>query len=69
MASQDLGKTAFGMTEMNDPPPRWKISSVMANMLIIDKPDYPQALARLFEILANQDAAKAEADRLKALRS
>jgi hypothetical protein len=33
----------------------WHIDADMKNLLIIDKPDYPQALARLFEIWGNQD--------------
>lgn len=45
----------------------WHIDADMDNLLIIDKPDYPQALARLFEIWASQDAAKAETERLRAL--
>lgn len=45
----------------------WHIDADMDNLLVIDKPDYPQALARLFEIWANQDAAKAETERFKAL--
>ena len=34
----------------------WHIDADMDNLLVIDKPDYPQALARLFEIWASQDA-------------
>jgi hypothetical protein len=59
MASRDLGKTAFGMTEMDDPPPRWKIQSVMANMVVMDERNHPDAMARLFGIWASQDEAKA----------
>jgi hypothetical protein len=55
MASRHLAKTSFGMTEMDDPPPRWQIRSTMTNMLIIDKPTYGEALDRLAEIWRNWD--------------
>lgn len=56
-ASKDLGGTAFGMTEMSDPPPRWKLSTAMERMLTIDKPTYGEALAHLMRIWSNWDRA------------
>lgn len=56
-ASKDLGGTAFGMTEMDDPPPRWKLSTAMERMLTIDKPTYGEALAHLMRIWSNWDRA------------
>lgn len=50
MAARDLGPTSFGMTELDDPPPRWKLETVLPDVLIIDKPGYGEALHRVGEI-------------------
>jgi hypothetical protein len=55
MVSRELTGTTLGFTPLQDPPPRWKIDAVMAQMLTIDKPDYGQALDRMGEIWRNQD--------------
>lgn len=56
-ASRDLPQAQFG------PPPMardysagaYLLHSVMANMLVVDKPTYAEAQARVAEIWANQD--------------
>jgi hypothetical protein len=53
-ASMKLDSAHFGMTDISDPPPRYAFDAVMDEMLIIDKPTYGEAMARLAEILANR---------------
>jgi hypothetical protein len=53
-ASRDLSGTSFGMTEMHDPPPRWKVGAVMAQMLTVDGAGYAEALSKIGGIWANQ---------------
>lgn len=55
MVSRDLTAASLGMTPLDNPPPRWSISAVMAKMLVIDKTSYGEALDRMAEIWANQD--------------
>jgi hypothetical protein len=52
-ASRDLGGTSFGMTAMDDPPPRWRLATAMERMLTIDKPAYGECLAHLMTVWAN----------------
>jgi hypothetical protein len=59
IASRNPSVLAFGMTEWNDPPPRWKIHAAMPNAAFIDKPDYAQATAQLWTMWANADAEAA----------
>lgn len=54
-ASRDITVTAFAMTEIDDPPPRWKIGAIMERLLVIDKPTYGEALAHLATIWSNWD--------------
>lgn len=56
MASRQLDVTAFAMTEPENPPPRWKLGVILGALIVIDKPDYQQALAHLMTIWANQDS-------------
>jgi len=53
--SRDITVTAFAMTEIDDPPPRWKIGAIMEQLLVIDKPTYSECLAHLATIWANWD--------------
>ena len=53
MASKDLGPTSMAMTDMDDPPPRWKLETVMGGMLIIDKPTYGAALEHMTMVWRN----------------
>lgn len=52
MASRELGKTSFGIEELNHAP-TWKFSGFMPNMLVIDGADYSDALGKLMKIWAN----------------
>lgn len=56
MASRHLTGTTMSMSDMSDPPPRWKIEAMMGQMLIIDKPAYADALDRMGEIWRNWEA-------------
>lgn len=68
MASRNLDVTAFAMTDPDQPPPRWKLGVILARLLVIDKPDYQQALAHLMTIWANQDSdARAQVTGKRAL--
>lgn len=68
MASRQLDVTAFAMTEPDQPPPRWKLGVIMGQLLVIDKPDYQQALAHLMTIWGNQDSdARAQVTGKRAL--
>ncbi len=53
MASKELGPTSMAMTDIGDPPPRWKLETVMGGMLIIDKPTYGEALEHMTVIWRN----------------
>lgn len=57
IASRDLPGAAFGMTGMDDPPPRFQIRAVLARPLFIDSPDYATALDRMRAIWMNWDKA------------
>lgn len=46
----------LGMTSMDDPPPRWKITATLARPLFIDRPDYAAALEHMRTIWQNWDA-------------
>ena|ERR1035441_3706395 len=62
MASKELGQTSMAMTDISDPPPRWKLEAVISDMLIIDKPTYGEALEHMTMIWRNREreaAAKA----------
>jgi hypothetical protein len=63
IASKEPTVLAFGMTEMNDPPPRWKIESVMPNALFIDGTGYADAMAKLEVIWRSWEAQQRERDR------
>lgn len=56
MASRHLTGTTMTMTDMADPPPRWKLAAALGQMLVIDKPSYAEALDRMAEIWRNWDA-------------
>jgi hypothetical protein len=58
-ASRDLPQANFGQA-VRDYETVWQLGAQIRNMLVIDKPSYPEAIARLFEIWANQDRDKAE---------
>jgi uncharacterized coiled-coil protein SlyX len=55
MACRDPVVTAFAMTEMNDPPPRWKLGAILERLLVIDKPTYGEALNHMATIWGNWD--------------
>jgi len=62
-SSRDIGRAGFGMTEMTNPPPRYVIDAIMENMLVLDAPDYGQAMDKMSEIWKNRErdaAAKAK---------
>jgi hypothetical protein len=52
MASRELGKTSFGIEELNHAP-TWKFSGFMPNMLVTDGPTYSSALDKIMHIWAN----------------
>lgn len=52
MASKELGRTSFGIEELNHAP-TWKFSGFMPNMLVIDGTSYQDALGKLMRIWAN----------------
>lgn len=52
MASKELGKTSFGIEDLNHAP-TWRFSGFMPNMLVIDGTDYQDALGKLMKIWAN----------------
>ena len=54
-ASRELAGTAFDMTPMDQPPPRWKITATMQQALTVDEPGYAPAMAKISEIWANWD--------------
>jgi hypothetical protein len=53
MASRHLTGTVLTMTDMSDPPPRWKVTAALGQMLIIDKPGYGDALLHMGTIWRN----------------
>lgn len=53
LAARDMAGTRFGMTDAQDPPPRWKIMATLVQPLFVDDQDYGRALARVREIWAN----------------
>jgi hypothetical protein len=55
LAARNLAGAHFGMTDAQDPPPRWKIMATLVQPLFIDAAAYPEAMARLQEIWANWD--------------
>lgn len=59
-ASRDLPQAQFGPPPMpqNVTAGAYLLHSVMANMLVIDKPTYAEAMARMNEIWANWDREK-----------
>lgn len=59
IASRVPSVLSFGMTGMDDPPPRWKIHATMPNAAFIDRGDYAQATAQLWTMWANADAEAA----------
>lgn len=60
MVSRDLNVTAFAMTEMDDPPPRWKLGVILEKMLMTDAPTYGEALAHIAKIWGNWDRDEAK---------
>jgi hypothetical protein len=60
LAARNLAGTRFGMTDAQDPPPRWKIMATLVEPLFIDGQAYPEAMARLQEIWANWDREEAQ---------
>ena len=48
-ASRDLPQADFDQS-VRDYETVWQLGAQMRNMLVIDKPTYPEAIARLFEI-------------------
>jgi hypothetical protein len=61
-ASRELSGTAFDMTPMDQPPPRWKITATMAQALTVDEPDYGAAMAKVTQIWHNWDAEAARTE-------
>lgn len=59
-ASRELSGTAFDMTPMDEPPPRWLIKATMAQALTVDEPGYAEAMAKVSTIWANWDRASQE---------
>lgn len=57
-ASRDMPRADFDQA-MVKYETVWELGAQMRHMLVIDKPTYPEAIARLFEIWANQDREKA----------
>jgi hypothetical protein len=56
IAARDLPGAALAMTDMDDPPPRWKVTATLARPLFIDRPSYAAALEHMRTIWANWDA-------------
>lgn len=46
-ASSQLAAVSFRMTPEDDPPPRFQLRATFGRTDVVDKPDYPQALAQL----------------------
>jgi hypothetical protein len=57
-ASRELSGTAFDMTPMDQPPPRWVIKATMAQALTVDEPDYASAMAKVAAIWKNWDRSQ-----------
>lgn len=57
-ASRELSGTAFDMTPLDEPPPRWQIKATMAQALTVDEPDYGAAMAKITVIWRNWDRAQ-----------
>lgn len=59
-ASRELSGTAFDMTPVDEPPPRWQIKATMAQALTVDEADYGAAMAKITMIWRNWDRAQEE---------
>lgn len=61
IASRNLDGTDLTMTDMADPPPRWKLIAKLAQALTIDRPDYGSAIEEMSRIWRNweRDARQA----------
>jgi hypothetical protein len=59
-ASRELSGTAFDMTPMDEPPPRWQIKATMAQALTVDEADYAVAMAKISTIWQNWDRTARE---------
>lgn len=60
-ASRDLDGTDLSMTDISDPPTRWKLVAKLGHALFIDRADYGSAIEEMARIWRNWEREDAQA--------